>query len=157
MKWDTILVRPIKKITFERVFFSQRNFPGMEHDNSDCVCPDDRCIMAPSSSSVAPAHWSSCSLEYLALAFEHGMDYCLRNKPESLFDSPVCGNGFVEEGEQCDCGLPEHCDNTCCNATTCTLYANASCATGSCCDLNVSLQFEFNYEKLKEKWLWFFF
>lgn len=72
------------------------------------------------------------------MAFEHGMDYCLRNKPEALFDSPVCGNGFVEEGEQCDCGLPEHCDNTCCNATTCTLYANASCATGSCCDLNVS-------------------
>lgn len=112
---------------------------GMEHDNSDCVCPDDRCIMAPSSSSVAPAHWSTCSLEYLALAFEHGMDYCLRNKPQSLFDSPVCGNGFVEEGEQCDCGLPENCDNTCCNATTCTLYANASCATGSCCDLNVCL------------------
>lgn len=110
---------------------------GMEHDNSDCSCPDDRCIMAPSSSSVAPAHWSSCSLEYLAVAFEHGMDYCLRNKPEALFDSPVCGNGFVEEGEQCDCGLPENCDNPCCNATTCTLYANASCATGSCCDLNV--------------------
>lgn len=22
---------------------------GMEHDNSDCVCPNDRCIMAPSS------------------------------------------------------------------------------------------------------------
>lgn len=120
-------------------FFSKTNFTfvGMEHDNSDCICPDDRCIMAPSSSSVAPAHWSSCSLEYLALAFEHGMDYCLRNKPEALFDSPVCGNGFVEEGEQCDCGLPEHCDNTCCNATTCTLYANASCATGACCDLNV--------------------
>lgn len=111
----------------------------MEHDNNDCICPDDRCIMAPSSSSVAPAHWSSCSLEYLAMAFEHGMDYCLRNKPEALFDSPVCGNGFVEEGEQCDCGLPEHCDNTCCNATTCTLYANASCATGNCCDLNVRI------------------
>lgn len=22
---------------------------GMEHDRSDCECPDDRCIMAPSS------------------------------------------------------------------------------------------------------------
>ncbi|KAF2899189.1 hypothetical protein ILUMI_06976 [Ignelater luminosus] len=108
---------------------------GMEHDTNECECPEERCIMAPSSSSAPPSHWSSCSLEYLALAFEHGMDYCLRNKPESLFDSPVCGNGFVEPGEQCDCGLPEHCDNTCCNATICMLYSNATCATGECCDL----------------------
>ncbi len=33
------------------------------------------------SSSSSPSDWSSCSREYLALAFEHGMDYCLRNKP----------------------------------------------------------------------------
>ncbi|GJQ69047.1 hypothetical protein Trydic_g15703 [Trypoxylus dichotomus] len=108
---------------------------GMEHDTNECACPEERCVMAPSSSTVAPKHWSNCSVEYLALAFEHGMDYCLRNKPESLFGSPVCGNGFVEPGEQCDCGLPEHCANTCCNATTCLLNANASCATGECCDL----------------------
>lgn len=31
---------------------------------------------------LSPTHWSSCSMEYLALAFEHGMDYCLRNKPK---------------------------------------------------------------------------
>ncbi|XP_069695269.1 uncharacterized protein Meltrin [Periplaneta americana] len=108
---------------------------GMEHDTNDCECPSDRCIMAPSSSSMSPTQWSSCSLEYLALAFEHGMDYCLRNKPQSLFDSPVCGNLFVESGEQCDCGMKGHCDNPCCNASTCMLYPNASCATGECCDL----------------------
>ncbi|PNF29074.1 hypothetical protein B7P43_G12631, partial [Cryptotermes secundus] len=108
---------------------------GMEHDTNECQCPSERCIMAPSSSSMSPTQWSSCSLEYLALAFEHGMDYCLRNKPQSLFDSPVCGNGFVEAGEQCDCGMKGHCDNPCCNASTCMLYANASCATGECCDL----------------------
>ena len=56
-----------------------------------------RCIMAPASSKMEPTFWSSCSLEYLALAFEHGMDYCLRNKPTTLFDGPVCGNGFVEQ------------------------------------------------------------
>ncbi|CAG5075301.1 Similar to ADAM12: Disintegrin and metalloproteinase domain-containing protein 12 (Homo sapiens) [Cotesia congregata] len=93
------------------------------------------CIMAASSGSTSPIHWSSCSLEYLALAFEHGMDYCLRNKPAKLFDSPICGNGFVEPGEQCDCGLKENCDNPCCNASTCMLHSNASCATGECCDL----------------------
>ncbi|KAL3269603.1 hypothetical protein HHI36_008667 [Cryptolaemus montrouzieri] len=112
---------------------------GMEHDTNDCKCPDTRCIMAPSSSTEAPTHWSSCSLNYLLLAFTHGMDYCLKNKPQALFDSPVCGNGFVEPGEQCDCGLPEHCDNTCCNATSCMLYSNASCATGECCDLSTCM------------------
>ena len=56
-----------------------------------------RCIMAPASSKMEPTFWSSCSLEYLALAFEHGMDYCLRNKPTAPFDGPVCGNGFVEQ------------------------------------------------------------
>ncbi|XP_033341599.2 disintegrin and metalloproteinase domain-containing protein meltrin [Megalopta genalis] len=108
---------------------------GMEHDSSDCECPEEKCIMASSSGSAGPTHWSSCSLDHLALAFEHGMDYCLRNKPQKLFDSPVCGNGFVEPGEQCDCGFKENCDNPCCNVTTCMLHSNASCATGACCDL----------------------
>ncbi|XP_076630311.1 disintegrin and metalloproteinase domain-containing protein meltrin [Colletes latitarsis] len=108
---------------------------GMEHDSADCECPEEKCIMASSSGSSGPTHWSTCSLEHLALAFEHGMDYCLRNKPQKLFDSPICGNGFVEPGEQCDCGLKENCDNPCCNVTTCMLHGNASCATGECCDL----------------------
>ncbi|KAK0162405.1 hypothetical protein PV327_006185 [Microctonus hyperodae] len=109
---------------------------GMEHDSAECLCPEDRCIMARSSGTTSPTHWSSCSLDYLSQAFQHGMDYCLRNKPTKLFDSPICGNGFVESGEQCDCGLEENCDNPCCNATTCMLHSNASCATGECCDLN---------------------
>lgn len=109
---------------------------GMQHDTEECECPDDRCIMAPASSTMKPTFWSSCSLEYLTLAFEHGMDYCLRNKPTTLFDSPICGNGFVEPGEQCDCGLKPHCDNPCCNSDTCTLFSNATCATGECCDFS---------------------
>lgn len=107
---------------------------GMEHDSSDCECPSERCIMAPSSSTLSPTQWSSCSEKYLLLAFHHGMDYCLHNKPTKLFGSPVCGNGFVEPGEQCDCGLEIRCTNPCCNASTCMLHANASCATGECCD-----------------------
>ena len=106
---------------------------GMEHDSDKCKCPDDKCIMAPSSSSVSPKHWSSCSVEYLQHSIKQGMDHCLHNRPNKLV-GPVCGNGFVEEGEQCDCGLKVTCDNKCCNATTCQLVAGAECAVGSCCD-----------------------
>ncbi|EDW16714.2 disintegrin and metalloproteinase domain-containing protein 12 isoform X1 [Drosophila mojavensis] len=109
---------------------------GMEHDSNDCHCPDEKCVMASSSSAVVPVHWSSCSIDQLTIAFSRGMNYCLRNKPTRLFDSPQCGNGFVEPGEQCDCGLPAHCENSCCNPITCMLHTNASCATGECCDLN---------------------
>ncbi|KAF6038007.1 hypothetical protein EB796_003687 [Bugula neritina] len=40
---------------------------------------------------------------------------------------------FIEE--ECDCGQPEYCLSNCCDPTTCKLYSNATCATGSCCDL----------------------
>lgn len=46
-----------------------------------------------------------------------------------------CGNGFVDEGEECDCGLEEVCDNQCCDAKICRLKEGAACATGECCNL----------------------
>ncbi|PVD30597.1 hypothetical protein C0Q70_09869 [Pomacea canaliculata] len=94
---------------------------GMEHDND--------------TKQRSPQHWSSCSQNALHEAFELGMDYCLRNQPRIIFDGPVCGNGFVEDGEECDCGLPEDCGNRCCNATSCQLHSQAVCATGRCCNL----------------------
>ncbi|XP_056006417.1 disintegrin and metalloproteinase domain-containing protein 12-like isoform X2 [Ostrea edulis] len=109
---------------------------GMAHDNySFCKCPDDKCIMAPTQGGISPpTKWSSCSQIALAENFEIGMDYCLRNKPDKLFEGPVCGNGFVEEGEECDCGLPKDCKSRCCNASTCKLTPGAVCATGKCCN-----------------------
>ncbi|XP_015110577.1 disintegrin and metalloproteinase domain-containing protein 28 isoform X2 [Diachasma alloeum] len=108
---------------------------GMSHDAEYCQCPETECIMNAALTSKAPVHWSSCSLEQLSLGFSQGMDYCLRNRPARLFEGGECGNGFVESGEDCDCGLEGYCDNKCCDARTCRFTSNAACATGECCDL----------------------
>nr|XP_037282562.1 zinc metalloproteinase-disintegrin-like EoMP06 [Rhipicephalus microplus] len=111
---------------------------GMEHDDKDtkCQCPDKRCIMASATSNPpSPSQWSSCSKQYLQSSFEQGMDFCLWNLPEDIM-GPVCGNGFLEEGEQCDCGPAEFCKNPCCEASTCKFKGNAACAIGACCDIS---------------------
>ncbi|KAL3865088.1 hypothetical protein ACJMK2_006719 [Sinanodonta woodiana] len=85
---------------------------------------------------TSPTNWSSCSHVALSEAFDMGMDYCLQNRPDKVFEGPICGNSFIETGEECDCGLPQSCDNKCCNATTCKLTPGSVCATGQCCDFN---------------------
>lgn len=53
--------------------------------------------------------FSSCSKKDLENSLEKGVGMCLFNLPEvkESFGGPKCGNGFVEEGEECDCGEPE--------------------------------------------------
>lgn len=116
---------------------------GMEHDTADCKCEDERCIMSASSSSIAPTRWSECSVHQLNFAIHQGMNHCLKNVPTSLFNPPTCGNGFVEAGEECDCGLQNNCK--CCDSF-CKLYSNATCATGKCCDLETCQPHEAGFQ-----------
>lgn len=60
---------------------------------------------------------------------------CLSNMPDTrtLYGGRRCGNGYLEDGEECDCGEEEECNNPCCNASNCTLKEGAECAHGSCC------------------------
>lgn len=45
---------------------------------------------------------------------------CFQNYPEKLFESPTCGNEFIEEDEECDCGLNKDCLVQC-DSVTCKL------------------------------------
>ncbi|XP_042192730.1 disintegrin and metalloproteinase domain-containing protein 12 isoform X3 [Callorhinchus milii] len=114
---------------------------GMNHDTParGCACKasSDKggCIMTPSTGYPFPTVFSSCSKKDLDSSLEKGVGMCLFNMPEikELHGGQKCGNGYVEEGEECDCGEPEECTNPCCNASTCTLKSEAVCAHGLCC------------------------
>ncbi|KAM3611639.1 uncharacterized protein V6R79_021912 [Siganus canaliculatus] len=109
---------------------------GMDHDSSGCTCSGDSCIMAAALSWNIPRAFSSCSsINYNNYLSNRNPD-CLLDKPSSsnLVTPSVCGNGFLEKGEQCDCGTVAECTNPCCNATTCTLTEGSQCADGECCD-----------------------
>ncbi|XP_039108350.1 disintegrin and metalloproteinase domain-containing protein 8 isoform X3 [Hyaena hyaena] len=114
---------------------------GMDHDDNvqGCYCPVPRegggCVMAASIGIKFPRMFSQCSRTDLEMFVEKPRTRCLDNAPDPgrLVGDPVCGNQFVEHGEQCDCGPPQDCRNPCCNATTCQLAHGAQCAQGACC------------------------
>ncbi|KAK2110999.1 hypothetical protein P7K49_010745 [Saguinus oedipus] len=51
-----------------------------------------------------PRKFSRCSIDEYNQFLQEGGGSCLFNKPLKLLDPPECGNGFVEAGEECDCG-----------------------------------------------------
>ncbi|KAI4902868.1 hypothetical protein NFI96_031219 [Prochilodus magdalenae] len=108
---------------------------GMNHDTSSCVCAGDSCIMAAALSYNLPQQFSSCSVNQLEQYLNSRNPECLLNKPQQkeLLQPPVCGNGFIESGEECDCGSVTECTNPCCNATTCKMTKGSECADGACC------------------------
>ncbi|XP_019752795.1 disintegrin and metalloproteinase domain-containing protein 11-like isoform X2 [Hippocampus comes] len=113
---------------------------GMRWNNArnsagDCRCPDTwlGCIMEDTGYYL-PRKFSRCSVdEYIQFLLQGGGS-CLFNKPNKLLDPPECGNGFVEPGEECDCGSQVECARSggaCCKK--CTLTHDAMCSNGLCC------------------------
>ncbi|XP_051770962.1 disintegrin and metalloproteinase domain-containing protein 8 [Ctenopharyngodon idella] len=113
---------------------------GMSHDEDHCTCGSDTlynsiCIMTERVGTQFPEQFSDCSLEQLSVFLDSANPSCLLDRPSSnrLYSGPVCGNAFLDPGEQCDCGTVEECENPCCNPTTCQLTEGSQCAHGDCC------------------------
>lgn len=114
---------------------------GLDHDSpgSSCPCPGPApaksCIMEASTDFLPGLNFSNCSRQALEKALLDGMGSCLFERLPSLAPvSPLCGNMFVDPGEQCDCGFPDECTDPCCDYVTCRLRPGAQCASdGPCC------------------------
>ncbi|XP_059582887.1 disintegrin and metalloproteinase domain-containing protein 11 isoform X2 [Alligator mississippiensis] len=101
----------------------------------DCRCPDSwlGCIMEDTGY-YQPQKFSRCSIDEYNQFLQEGGGSCLFNQPLKLLDPPECGNGFVEAGEECDCGSLVECakgGGSCCKK--CTLTHDAMCSDGLCC------------------------
>lgn len=63
-------------------------------------------------------------------------DCLTSNSGVRLITTNECGNGIVEEGEECDCGGVNNCaGNNCCDPLTCKFRAQAQCddSNETCC------------------------
>eukprot|EP00794_Sanderia_malayensis_P005739 gene5739-6442_t len=109
---------------------------GMPHDTGGCTCKKGPCVMSAVSSGASHG-FTGCSKDVFDKRVKDGLGSCLFDVPPKLFGPPVCGNDFLEAGEECDCGTEAECNATgasaCCNAKSCTLHNNAQCAIGPCC------------------------
>ncbi|XP_057689932.1 disintegrin and metalloproteinase domain-containing protein 22 isoform X2 [Corythoichthys intestinalis] len=110
--------------------------------NGECKCEDrwSGCIMGDAGFHL-PKRFTDCNVEEYHNFLSSGGGTCLFNKPLKLLDPPQCGNGFVEPGEECDCGSPLECareGENCCKK--CTLTQGSKCSDGLCCN-NCQMEF----------------
>ena len=106
--------------------------------SSDTCDAGSKYIMNPSTSDGI-TQFSPCSVGNIcsALGRNSVKSTCLSdNKGISTISGHQCGNGIVEEGEDCDCGGEENCgNNQCCDPKTCKFKNNAVCddSNQDCC------------------------
>nr|KAF6459945.1 hypothetical protein HJG59_000304 [Molossus molossus] len=133
-----------KKITLEAFSVVMAQLLGISlgltyDDNYNCFCPGTACIMNPQAiRSHGVKYFSNCSMDGYNRVVSQPEFKCLQNQTVSNMarqSSDTCGNGRVDNEEQCDCGTPEQCTfKRCCNPTSCTLIGAAECGSGACCD-----------------------
>ncbi|KAI9804784.1 MAG: hypothetical protein M1825_001152 [Sarcosagium campestre] len=114
--------------------------------NAQLCCPlsestcdaGERYIMNPSTVNGI-TEFSPCSIGNICSAMlRNGIktDCLTANKGVKTITQQQCGNGIVEDGEDCDCGGEESCgNNKCCNPTTCKFKEDAVCddSNEDCC------------------------
>lgn len=120
---------------------------GSEHDPDDSLCSPGpqkggNYIMyrrATTGTDRNNRNFSECSRDQMGPilhALVAGSKFCFKQ-----YNGSLCGNGIVEEGEECDCGYGTDCKESCCNDASqevnkCKLKPGKQCSPsqGPCCD-----------------------
>ncbi|KAI9024900.1 Metallo-peptidase family M12-domain-containing protein [Phycomyces nitens] len=114
------------------------NCPCSGSSCSCCPLSDTQCnaggtyIMNPTSN-VSSNAFSPCSINTICSGFPN-LGTCLQEPNSKTTQTlQMCGNGLVEDGEECDSGGE---DSDCCDAKTCKFKAGAICDDYNdlCCD-----------------------
>ncbi|KAL1772914.1 disintegrin and metalloproteinase domain-containing protein 21-like [Sigmodon hispidus] len=103
----------------------------MNDEGSYCTCGKSICVM---NRNLAPSDaFSNCSYEQFLVTISK--KNCLLNipNPQGIFTKKRCGNGVIEDEEECDCGSLKLCAQDECCSENCTLVHGAECASGLCC------------------------
>lgn len=121
---------------------------GMSHDATE-----KGKVMASVGTSDVPESFGSESATFLNtwLSNKYGttqpmaVPKCLENRPTKKYGNPECGNGLVEDGEDCDCGTVAQCASgtrgDCCHnkdqgALACK-FKSKDASTNYTCDFNL--------------------
>lgn len=105
--------------------------PASRKPKCDCTESLAGCIMEETGI-YHPRKFSKCSIAEYKEFLNRGGGSCLFNRPTKLFEMTECGNGYVEAGEECDCGVRTECSGDCCKK--CSLSNGAHCSDGPCCN-----------------------
>ncbi|KAI8086477.1 Metallo-peptidase family M12-domain-containing protein [Halteromyces radiatus] len=123
---------------------------GASHDcnSANCPCSGSQCTCCPLSATVCDAggtyimnptsnvsaqEFSPCSVTTICKNFP-SIGSCLQDPGQRITKQlQMCGNGIVEQGEECD---PGNQTSSCCDSTTCKFINNAVCddVNDSCCN-----------------------
>ncbi|CAM5074969.1 unnamed protein product [Natator depressus] len=116
---------------------------GFPHDNTKrntargcvCKCPGGgKCVMWSYASRIMCTEFSNCSRGFYFNTIRKPGKTCLLNIPEKkIFGTQMCGNGIIEDEEECDCGMDEVCLRGGCCLSNCTIKPGAACVSGLCC------------------------
>ncbi|XP_008851839.1 disintegrin and metalloproteinase domain-containing protein 25-like [Nannospalax galili] len=104
---------------------------GMIHDEFPCTCGRKHCVMYATKGDGTT--FSNCSYNTYYSTVRN--KNCMYNSPslQDIITFTRCGNGVLEEGEECDCGSYHSCAKNLCCKSDCTLKGDADCASGLCC------------------------
>ncbi|XP_047127009.1 uncharacterized protein LOC101234350 [Hydra vulgaris] len=98
---------------------------GFYHDNISCTCLTNKGCFMGASKSIKPG-FSDCNIKVI----QRNTYPCLTDYSYTSIKK-VCGNGILEDDEECDCGTFEMClrnGDNCCEPHGCVLKAHAQCS-----------------------------